>query len=135
MSSFSDIVFMVYTVGDYADVDGWWDNVVIEAICQEEKQAQLLTQHFPDYKYVRTNQGYVDLFNSYNGFEDYDWDTLEEFEEYCSKKYYKCMITLRNILAESEDDARGLINDILVAVDEYTENERDKDVTVEEQRW
>lgn len=136
MSSFSDIVFMVYTVDYKQFFDGWWDTVCIEAVCEKEEQAKLLTEHFKDYKYVRTSQGYVDMFSSIDGFEDYtEWKSLEDFEEYCSKRPFKCTITLRNILAKSEEDARGLINDILVAVDEYNCNERDKTIKVEEQRW
>lgn len=136
MSSFSDIVFMVYTVDSNQFFDGWWDTVCIEAVCEKEEQAKLLTEHFKGYKYVRTSQGYVDMFSSIDGFEDYtEWKSLEDFEEYCSKRPFKCTITLRSILAKSEEDARGLIKDILVAVDEYNCNERDKTIKVEEQRW
>lgn len=136
MSSFSDVVFMVYTVYPQDELDGWWDTVCIEAVCEKEEQAKLLTEHFKDYKYVRTSQGYVDLFNSMDGFRDYtEWKSLEDFEEYCSKRPFKCTITLRNILAKSEEDARRVINSVLVAVDEYDSNERNKIIKIEEQRW
>ena len=125
---------MVYTVNPDQFYDGWWDTVCIEAICFEEEQAKLLTENFKDYRYVRTNQGYVDMFDSLDGFKDYDWKSLEDFEEYCSKKLYKCTITLRNILAKSDDDAKNVIKDILVAVDDYDVSERDKDIVMELQK-